>query len=181
MNEPKRRLSAEKIRHKVYTTRKNVASPERVFRALIRQAVVMTLRSEDVDVPCVVDVLITNNKTIRQYNKQHRGIDKSTDVLSFPMQEFSGAGWENITAFDVGDGSGVLPLGDIIMSIEQVRRQARVHGHTVERETTYMIIHSTLHLLGYDHMDEHDKKLMRFKEERLMEDMGYLERTGHLD
>jgi len=163
----------EKVLHKVYTSHKDVISPKRVYRSLIKQAVIMTLQEQHVNVPCVVNVLITNGKVIRKYNSEYRGIDKSTDVLSFPMQVFDGAGWENISALEIDEDTGLLPLGDIVMSIEHIRRQARTYGHSVEHETSYLTIHSTLHLLGFDHIDEQDKRQMRDLEKFIVKNMGY--------
>ena len=165
--------SNNKVRHRVYTSYKDVVAPKRIYRTLIRQAIIMTLQNEGVDVPSVVNVLITNSKGIRTFNYEYRGINKSTDVLSFPMQVFDKAGWYNRENLDIDKDTGFLPLGDIVMSIEHARRQARVYGHSPEQETTYLMIHSTLHLLGYDHIDECDKSVMRFIEKQIVKDMGY--------
>lgn len=160
--------SKEKILHKVYTSHEDVVAPNRAERSLIRQAVLMTLRSEGVDLPCVVNVLVASSEVIRKYNSQYRDIDKATDVLSFPMQEFSSAGWQGVDGFDFDEDTGLLPLGDVVMSLEHVIQQAQEYGHSVEREMTYLIIHSTFHLLGYDHMNDVDKKEMRLREKEVV-------------
>ena len=103
-----------------------------------------------------VNVVLTNAKNIKSINKEHRGIDKETDVLSFPM-------FEN-TNEDI--------LGDMVISIERVEEQAKEYGHSFERELAYMVVHSFYHLLGYDHMTEEDKKEMREKEENVLGILG---------
>lgn len=108
-----------------------------------------------------VNVVLTNAKNIKNINKEHRGIDKETDVLSFPMFEREEiANLENVNE-DI--------LGDMVISIERVEEQAKEYGHSFERELAYMVVHSFYHLLGYDHMTEEDKKEMRKKEENVLE------------
>jgi len=123
----------------------------------------MVLKSEAVDMPCAVNVLITDDEGIRSYNSKYRGINKATDVLSFPMQEFDKEGWGGIGDMDIDLDTQTLPLGDIVISTTTIKRHARRYKHTFEQETVRMIIHSVLHLLGYDHND-----FMQRKEEELM-------------
>ena len=104
-----------------------------------------------------VNVVLTNAKNIKSINKEHRGIDKETDVLSFPMFEKNEIANLDNTNEDI--------LGDMVISIERVEEQAKEYGHSFERELAYMVVHSFYHLLGYDHMTEEDKKEMREKEE----------------
>jgi len=164
----------KKIKHKLYTRHEGGKAPETVYRSLIKQAILMTLRSEEVNILCVVNVLITDDKGIREYNREYRGINKATDVLSFPMQIFTRAGWHGHGELELDENTGELPLGDIVISTQSVERQAREYGHTIERETTHLIIHSTLHLLGYDHDDINDESFMRAKENLLIKEMGYI-------
>ena len=115
-----------------------------------------------------VNIILTNPSHIREYNKQYRNIDKETDVLSFPMfekQELE----EKITKkqFEVPD-----ILGDMVLSIPKIKEQAQEFENTFERELSYMVVHSFYHLLGYDHMQEEDKKIMRQKEENVLSKMG---------
>ena len=115
-----------------------------------------------------VNILLTNPIHIKEYNKQYRNIDKETDVLSFPMfekQELE----EKITnnQFEVPD-----ILGDMVLSIPKIKEQAIEYENTFERELSYMVVHSFYHLLGYDHMEEEDKKIMRQKEENVLSKMG---------
>ena len=107
-----------------------------------------------------VNVVLTNAKNIKSINKEHRGIDRETDVLSFPMFEKDEIASLDNTNEDI--------LGDMVISIERVEEQAKEYGHSFERELAYMVVHSFYHLLGYDHMTEEDKKEMREKEENVL-------------
>lgn len=107
-----------------------------------------------------VNVVLTDSKNIKNINKEHRGIDKETDVLSFPMYEKNELENIHLENEDI--------LGDMVISIEKVQEQAQEYGHSFERELAYMIVHSFYHLLGYDHMNETDKKEMREKEEFIL-------------
>ena len=107
-----------------------------------------------------VNVVITTPQNIRTINKEHRGIDKETDVLSFPMFEKDEIKTLNPENEDV--------LGDMVISLNQVKKQAEEYGHSFERELSYMVVHSFYHLLGFDHMKEEDKKEMREKEENIL-------------
>ena len=116
----------------------------------------------------LVSVTLTNPENIRRINKEYRNIDKSTDVLSFPM--FEKEELEKIVkeqAFEYMD-----ILGDMVISIEQVEVQAKEYGHSFERELSYMIVHSFYHLMGYDHIKEEDKDKMRPKEEFVLNELG---------
>jgi len=144
-----------------------------IFMKVIRQAVSSALQSETVDIPCVINVLIGNDKVIRKYNLDYRGIDKVTDVLSFPMQIFQKAGWGGCLTPEFDEDTGELPLGDIVISMERAEEQAAEYGNTPEYETAYLIIHSTLHLLGYDHNNEINEKAMHIKCEKVMQEMGF--------
>ena len=107
-----------------------------------------------------VEVILTNPENIRKINKEHRNIDKGTDVLSFPMFEKEELVNLSLEHLEV--------LGDIVVSIEKVKEQAEEYGHSFERELAYMLVHGFYHLLGYDHMEENDKKIMREKEESVL-------------
>lgn len=112
----------------------------------------------------LVSIILTDPLNIRKFNKQYRNIDKSTDVLSFPM--FEKEEIEQII-FEGGFKYNDI-LGDMIISIEQVQKQALEYGHSFERELSYMVVHSFYHLMGYDHIKEEDKKQMRPKEEYVL-------------
>ena len=166
---------SRKIKHKITTRHSGGEVPTRVYRSLIRQAIMTTLRSEGVDMLCVVNVLITDDEGIREFNNRYRGIDKATDVLSFPMQVFLKAGWGRLGTAEPDEDSGELPLGDIILSTETVKKHGRKYKNSMEKETTYMMIHSTLHLLGYDHDNNLNEKIMHNKKELIMKEMGYFD------
>jgi len=141
-------------------------SPE--YRKLIKTAVLLTLRHERAELPCVVNVLITNDEGIRRFNREYRDKDSATDVLSFPMQEFLHSGWGGIADIDIDLVTGLVPLGDIVISVDTISRQADEFGHSVLRELALMVIHSSLHLLGYDHYDDESEKEMRDIENTLV-------------
>lgn len=130
---------------------------------IIRKAVENTLIHHGLEFDAEVSVKITNNDEIQSINKEFRNIDAPTDVLSFPMYEF-----EKPAVFDEKalalEPAGVV-LGDIVVSVDKIAEQAEEFGHSFETELSYLVIHSTLHLLGYDHMEESDKRLMREQEE----------------
>ena len=111
-----------------------------------------------------VTVTLTTPKTIQEINKQYRNIDRATDVLSFPMFEKD----ELDKKIQENDFENEDILGDIVVSVEKVNEQAIEYGHSFERELSYMIVHGFYHLMGYDHIEEEDKKVMREKEENIL-------------
>ena len=140
-------------------------------RAFIRKVIRTALAAEGVDFPCEVDVLITNDEAIHQVNLDMRGVDRSTDVLSFP--EFDLTPGQLPEAEDADPGTGLVPLGDMVISWEHVTAQAKEYGHSNRRELAYLVVHSVLHLLGYDHLDEGpQKKQMRAREEAILAELG---------
>ncbi len=141
-------------------------------RALIRKAIRTALALENVTAACEVDVLLTGDEGIRDLNRAARNVDAPTDVLSFP--EFSLTPGEPPDPEYLADpGTGLIPLGDMAVSMERVKAQAKEYGHSNRRELAYLAVHSTLHLLGYDHMDEGPQKaLMRQREEVIMKELG---------
>ena len=132
----------------------------------IRKCIAAALAEERVSVPCEINVLVTDDETIRVLNRETRKIDQSTDVLSFPAFQFEpGKLPEDLSPY-IDPETGLLPLGDMAISYEHAVRQAEEFGHSVKREVGYLTIHSILHLLGYDHVDEGEmKRQMRAKEE----------------
>ena len=138
------------------------------LRAFIRRVIRTALQSEGVTLPCEVDVFVTNDRGIHQINKEQRNVDTPTDVLSFPALELRPG--ELPTAEDADPGTGLIPLGDMALSYERVAAQAKEYGHSNRRELAYLVTHSVLHLLGYDHLDEGEQKaLMRAHEEAVMD------------
>ena len=137
----------------------------------IRDAVVSALAAEGVDLPCEINVLLTDDECIHQVNREMRQVDRPTDVLSFPMFDLKPG--EKPEAGDEDPESGLVPLGDMCISLERAAAQAGEFGHSVEREPSYLTVHSVLHLLGYDHMDEGPMKAqMRRREEHILEGPG---------
>lgn len=118
----------------------------------------------------IITITLTNAENIRKINKQFRNIDKATDVLSFPM--FDKDELENKIKNRLFEHEDVL--GDIIISIPRVEEQAKEYGHSFERELSYMVVHGFYHLMGYDHIKEEDKKEMRPKEERILNQLNIL-------
>ena len=154
--------------HKIYVRHKRVKPGGRLSIPFIKNAVTASLRLEDVNVPCEVSVLVTDDVGIRKINREFRGIDEATDVLSFPMHDLT-PGKFAVADAAVDPDTGLLLLGDIIISAERLAAQARGFGHSLVRETTYLTVHSSLHLLGYDHIDEAEgKQLMREREEEIL-------------
>ena len=133
-------------------------------RAFIRKVIRTALAAEGVDFPCEIDVSLTNDETIHEVNRETRQVDKSTDVLSpgeLPGEE------------DADPATGLVPLGDMMISLEHVAAQAREYGHSNRRELAYLVVHSVLHLLGSDHLDEGPQKaLMRAHEAAILAQLG---------
>lgn len=138
---------------------------------IIRQAVETTLTMLDWgEVACQVSVTITDNEKIREINSLYRHIDKETDVLSFPIIEFTPEGEALVTE---GDYEGdTLLLGDIVISLEKAKAQSEEYGHSLLREVGFLSLHSALHLMGFDHIDENEGDIMRGWEKRIAEEMN---------
>ena len=139
-----------------------------VISANIRTCINAVLKAEGVTAKCEINVLVTDDAGIREINRTSRNIDSATDVLSFPMFELAPgelpADW---TEYEDPD-TGLVPLGDMCISLERAIAQAKEFGHTTRREVGYLTIHSMLHLLGYDHLDEGpQKRQMRAREEAI--------------
>ena len=136
--------------------------------ALIRKTIRTALDAEGVKAPCEINVLLTDDEGIHAVNREMRQVDRATDVLSFPMFGYR-PGHPPVTADNADPSTGLTPLGDMMISMEHVRAQAREYGHTQRRELSYLVVHSVLHLLGYDHLDEGpQKKKMRRREEKIL-------------
>jgi len=136
--------------------------------SIITKCIEATLKAEQITVPCEINVLVTNNERIRAINAVSRNIDAATDVLSFPMFEFEAgvhpADWSDY----LDPETGRCPLGDMAISLERAASQAEEYGHSLRREVGYLCIHSVLHLLGYDHLDEGPQKAQMRKREELI-------------
>ena len=137
--------------------------------ALIKKAAAMALRAEGVE-KAIISVMLTDDEGIRAVNREFRGVDRATDVLSFPLNELTPG------AFDAEEcerdpETGAVMLGDMMISVPRCEEQGEDFGHGYEREIMYLTVHSVLHLLGYDHVDEGEmKKQMREREKEIMGD-----------
>ena len=140
-------------------------------RAFIRKVIRTALAAEGVDFPCEVDVRVTSDAGIHEINLEMRGVDRPTDVLSFPAFDLRPGELPGEEDADVA--TGLVPLGDMCLSLERVQAQAKEYGHSNRRELAYLTVHSVLHLLGYDHLDEGPQKAqMRAREEAIMAELG---------
>ena len=136
----------------------------------IEQVILKTLDAENFGFLIEVSVTIVDSETIREINKNERDIDAVTDVLSFPMLEFDENGDIVNSDFDM-DGENLL-LGDIVICAERAKEQAAEYGHSFKREMAFLTVHSMLHLLGYDHMDEQEEKIMFARQEEILGMLG---------
>lgn len=131
---------------------------------LLTELLKFVLTKENVPQDAEVSVVLADDAVIRELNRQYRAKDAPTDVLSFAMRE-------SVPEEEVIDGEPgpeQILLGDIVISVERAREQAEEYGHSFEREMGYLAVHGILHLLGYDHENEDDKKIMRRKEEEIL-------------
>ena len=139
-----------------------------LISAVIKRCIEATLFAEGITIPCEINVFVTNDSGIQAINKASRNLDKPTDVLSFPMFDLTAGSppedWEEY----LDPESELCPLGDMCISLERAIAQAKEFGHSARREVGYLTIHSVLHLLGYDHLDEGPQKAqMRSREETI--------------
>lgn len=143
---------------------KSVALPQN-FRALIRKACNATLKYEEFIDKAEINVTIVDDEEIKELNREFRDIDKSTDVLSFPLGEDG--------VYDYNPETDALMLGDIVISADHALMQAELYGHGIDREIAFLTVHSMLHLLGYDHVNNlEEEKEMFYKQEEILKSMG---------
>ncbi len=144
---------------------------EEINNAII-SAVEETLIYEECDFDAEVSVTIVDNEEIQRINKEQRNIDKPTDVLSFPMLEFDSDGNAQVEEFEILENGGIY-LGDIVISAESAMEQAEEYGHSFKREMAFLTVHSMLHLLGYDHVDDPEgERIMIEKQNKILENIG---------
>ena len=154
--------------HKINLTFDIFTIQQPLVASIIKKCINATLEAEGVTAGCEINVLVTNDRGIHAINLASRQIDRPTDVLSFPMFQLEPgnppADWEEYEDFE----TGLVPLGDMCISLERAQAQATEFGHSAKREVGYLTIHSMLHLLGYDHLDEGPMKAqMRGREEAI--------------
>ena len=158
------------MRHKIYISREKRGLGHLCAEKLIKKYVKKALGAENVTEPCMLSVMLTDNEGIRRVNREFRNIDSATDVLSFPLNELTAG------AFDPGlcerdHKTGRILLGDMMISVPRCAEQGEEFGHGFKREICYLTVHSVLHLLGYDHVDEGEMKaMMRSREKMIMEE-----------
>lgn len=138
----------------------------------VQEVAEKVLDTEDCPYEVQINVLLTDNEGIHTFNKEYRGIDKETDVLSFPNLDFESEGAFQIDEDKEADyfdpDTGELILGDIIISVDKVKEQAENYGHSLRREFAFLVAHSMLHLCGYDHMVEEEAAVMEQKQEAVL-------------
>lgn len=156
------------MRHKINLVFEQLSLQKFTIASNIRKCIQQTLNAEGVDVRCEINVLVTDDAGIRIINRESRDLDKPTDVLSFPMFQLEAGNLPADWTEYMDPASGLVPLGDMCISLERAVAQAQEFGHSTRREVGYLTIHSMLHLLGYDHLDEGEqKRLMRGREETI--------------
>ena len=154
------------MKHRINLVFEELSLRRFTIGSIIKKCVTATLEAERISVPCEINILVTDDSGIQTINRESRNIDKPTDVLSFPMFEFTPGNPPTDWADCQDPESGLVPLGDMCISLERAMAQAEEFGHSVRREVGYLTIHSMLHLLGYDHLDEGPMKAqMRGREE----------------
>ena len=141
------------------------------LKRLVKRAISASLDYMGFEKNSEISVMFTDNEGIHELNKLHRDIDRPTDVLSFPMLEYDENG--DMIEYDSEYGKGRnICLGDIVISLERAKEQADEYGHSFEREVGFLTVHSMLHLLGYDHIEEEDEKEMFGYQTRILKEMG---------
>ncbi len=148
------------------------------YEALAKRVVDFAIEHEEFPYECEVNLTLTDNDGIWEINREYRQIDRPTDVLSFPLLSYETAGDFSALEEDYDDNfnpdTGEIMLGDIIISVDKVAEQAESYGHSMEREFAFLILHSMLHLFGYDHMTEEDAAVMEGKQRAILEEMQIL-------
>lgn len=147
------------------------------YEEIIRDIVLEALDYEECPYEAEVNVVLTDNEEIHKLNLEYRGIDRPTDVLSFPMLEYESPSDFSHVEDDFEDcfnpETGELMLGDIILSVDKIEEQAASYGHSQTRELAFLVAHSMLHLCGYDHMEEEEREEMEQKQREILELRGY--------
>ena len=147
---------------------KNIEENEKYEKA-INRVIKQCYKEENLEnSKLFITITLTNTENIQKINKEYRNIDKPTDVLSFPMFEKE----ELNKKIANNDFEYEDILGDIVISVQRVEEQAKEYGHSFERELSYMVVHGFYHLMGYDHIKEEDKEIMRPKEEKVLKDLN---------
>lgn len=145
--------------------------PPQDVEKLIEACTAAALEEEGIDDIAEVSVTFVDNEGIRELNNEHRGIDRETDVLSFPLGDDDG--------YEIDPDNDAIMLGDIVISLERAAQQAEEYGHSYRREVAFLITHSLFHLLGYDHVNsEEEEKEMFGKQEKVLDKLGITRENG---
>lgn len=161
------------MKHSILVRYANKREKNPALTIHIYRCISAALDAEGVTLPCEINVLVTDDEGIRAINSATRGVDSATDVLSFPMFRFAPGKLPDDVEDLADPQTGLLPLGDMAISLERAKDQAKRFGNTLKREVGYLTIHSVLHLLGYDHLDEGEmKRQMRIREELIAAEIG---------
>ena len=144
---------------------------------IINEVCEKALKAEEVNIPYQISLLFVDNEEIREINRETRGIDKATDVLSFPMLDYPKDKvfkevYKDTKFNEIYLDGEELVLGDMVLSLERAKEQSIEYNHSFNREVCYLVVHSILHLLGYDHMEDEEKKRMRKREEEILGDLN---------
>lgn len=167
-----------KMKHNILLS-SDVEEDTTELEALLEQVIPAALEAEGVELPCEINVLLTDDAGIQAINLDQRGVDAPTDVLSFPMFDLRPG--DKPSGADADPGSRLVPLGDMVLNLDRVKSQGEEYGHGPRRECAYLAVHSILHLLGYDHMDDGPMKAqMRAREEAILGQLG-IGREGKSD
>ena len=142
------------------------------YAGLLRRVIPAALEAEGVSFPCEVDVLFTDDEGIHAINLEQRGVDRPTDVLSFPMFQLTPGAPPTLDDVEADPGTGLVPLGDMVLSLERAEAQGAEYGHGAEREAAYLAVHSVLHLLGYDHIEDDEAEVMEAREDAILRDLA---------
>ena len=154
----------------IYREKRNLGYPEAA--KLVRRAAKAALKAQNVDADCTINVMLTDDEGIHAINLEQRGIDAPTDVLSFPLNELEEGAFD-ADACEYDFETEKCLLGDMVLDLERCAKQGAEYGHGFDRELSYLTVHSVLHLLGYDHLDEGERKrAMRAREDAIMEIIG---------
>lgn len=156
-----------------FDNRQNSVNFTQELEDLIQSSISFALQYEKFIKPHEMSVVITDNKGIKAINNEFRSIDMETDVLSFPMLQYEPSEEKDfkLEFDDLNPETGEAVLGDIVLSLEKALAQSKEYDHSFEREVAFLIVHSVLHLLGYDHEKDEDRKVMRQKEEAILDSM----------
>lgn len=158
----------------VYIEYETTHSLELPYEEIIRQVAQAAVDYEDCPYETQVNVLLTDNEGIHEMNREYRQIDRPTDVLSFPMTEYPAPSDFSLVEKDMDSfdpDTGELILGDIVISVDKVQEQAKAYGHSEKRELAFLVAHSMLHLMGYDHMEEQERTDMEARQREILEQL----------